>query len=195
MRVCGGAERFAGAREARRAGVAYLPGDRKENAILKDMSVLGNATIVHLHTLSRCGWINRKKQSDAFGRMRVRLRIRCGRPAALIPTLPGGNQQKVVLAKWLTVRPRLLILDNPTQGVDVGANAEIYDMIRGFAADGAAVVVLTSETQEVLRVCDRAMVMFHGETAGWVGGETMTEQHIMYLATGGKKTESDGESV
>ena len=104
---------------------------------------------------------------------------------ALAADKPGGNQQKVVLAKWLSREPKVLILDNPTQGVDVGAKEEIYDIILKLAKEGVSVIVLSSEAQEIIRVCDRALVMYHGEIVGEVSGETMTEHEIMRLATGG----------
>ena len=103
-----------------------------------------------------------------------------------ISSLSGGNQQKIVLAKWLTASPKLLVLDNPTQGVDVGAKEDIYDIILQLAADNIAVVVLSSEAQEIVRVCDRALVMYHGNIQGEVSGKTMNEHDIMKLATGGK---------
>ena len=110
----------------------------------------------------------------------------------LITSLSGGNQQKVVLAKWLMAEPKILILDNPTQGVDVGAKEEIYDIIHSLANQGVAVVVLSSEAQEIIRVCDRSLVMYHGELVGEVQGESMNEKNIMFLATGGTKTHEGG---
>lgn len=102
----------------------------------------------------------------------------------LITSLSGGNQQKIVLAKWLNIQPMLLILDNPTQGIDVGAKEEIYDIIHDLADQGVAIIVLFSEAQEVVRVCDRALVMYHGELNGELVGESMDEHNIMLLATG-----------
>ena len=90
------------------------------------------------------------------------------------------------MAKWLSAHPKVLILDNPTQGVDVGAKEEIYDIILRLASEGVAVVVLSSEAQEIIRVCDRALVMYHGSIQGEVSGAEMNEQTIMYLATGGE---------
>ena len=107
----------------------------------------------------------------------------------LITSLSGGNQQKVVLAKWLMSNPKLLILDNPTQGVDVGAKEEIYSIIHRLAEEGVAIIVLSSEAQEIIRVCDRTLVMFHGHHAGELKGSEMTEHSIMYLATGGNQNE------
>ena len=110
-----------------------------------------------------------------------------GQMEDLITSLSGGNQQKVVLAKWLMADPRVLILDNPTQGVDVGAKEEIYTIIHRLAAEGVAVIVLSSEAQEIIRLCDRSIVMFHGRNMGTVEGADMTESNIMYLATGGSE--------
>ncbi len=107
------------------------------------------------------------------------------RPEDPITSLSGGNQQKVVLAKWLSASPSLLILDNPTQGVDVGAKEEIYDIILRLADEGVAVVVLSNEAQEIIRVCDRALVLYHGDIQAEVKGDTMNEQEMMRLATGG----------
>ncbi len=166
-------------------GIGYLPRNRKENAIIKDMNILDNGSIVTLKRLTRFGLINRKKQLEAFESQRKDLRIKMQSPADGIGSLSGGNQQKVVLAKWLSANPNLLILDNPTQGVDVGAKEEIYDIILRLADKGVAVVVLSNEAQEIIRVCGRALVMYHGNVRAEVSGETMTEPNIMRLATGG----------
>ena len=107
----------------------------------------------------------------------------------LIGSLSGGNQQKVVLAKWLNAGPKVLIFDNPTQGVDVGAKEDIYDTILDLAHQGMAVVVLSSEAQEIIRICDRAVVMYHGAVQGELRGDEMTDQEIMRLATGGETVE------
>ena len=106
-----------------------------------------------------------------------------------IGSLSGGNQQKVVLAKWLNAEPKLLIFDNPTQGVDVGAKEDIYDTILELAHQGIAVVVLSSEAQEIIRICDRTLVLYHGKVQGELAGDAMTDQEIMRLATGGEREE------
>ena len=103
----------------------------------------------------------------------------------LITSLSGGNQQKVVLAKWLSAKPDILVFDNPTQGVDVGAKEEIYDIILHLAEEGVAIVILSSEAQEIIRLCDRTMIMYHGVIRGELKSEQMSEQTIMVLATGG----------
>ena len=173
-------------------GIAYLPRNRKENAIIKDMSILDNGSIVMLSSLKKNGlFIDFDKQEKLFKKQEEELRIKMGSQYDLITSLSGGNQQKVVLAKWLMSGPKLLILDNPTQGVDVGAKEEIYHIIHRLAEEGVAIIVLSSEAQEIIRVCDRTLVMFHGRQVGELVGEEMTETGIMYLATGGNQNESE----
>ena len=177
--------------QALESGLAYLPRNRKENAILKDMSILDNGSIVYLPRMKKRGFIDQAMQERLFAKQVEDLRIKMGDRKDLITSLSGGNQQKVVLAKWLISDPKVLILDNPTQGVDVGAKEEIYTIIRRLAAQGVAIVVLSSEAQEIMRVCDRSLVMFHGRQVGEVSGEGMNEHNIMYLATGGNQKESE----
>jgi ribose transport system ATP-binding protein len=172
-------------------GIAYLPRNRKENAIIKDMSILDNGSIVMLSKLKKGIFIDFDKQEELFKQQEEELRIKMGSQYDLITSLSGGNQQKVVLAKWLMSEPKLLILDNPTQGVDVGAKEEIYHIIHRLAAQGVAIIVLSSEAQEIIRVCDRTLVLFHGKQVGELIGEEMTETGIMYLATGGNQNESE----
>ncbi len=176
--------RMTSTRQALSLGIGYLPRNRKENAVIKDMNILDNGTVVILDRISRFGLIDRAKQEAVFARQRRELQIKMESPQDPIGSLSGGNQQKVVLAKWLAADPKLLILDNPTQGVDVGAKEEIYDIILKLAERGVAVVVLSNEAQEIRRVCSRALVMYHGDVRAEVRGETMTEANIMRLATG-----------
>jgi ribose transport system ATP-binding protein len=166
-------------------GIGYLPRNRKENAIIKDMDIMENASIVTWPLFARNGVIDKNRHAGLFAEQRERLGIRLQRVTDPINTLSGGNQQKVVLAKWLAARPKVLILDNPTQGVDVGAKEEIYDIILNLAEQGLAIIVLSSEAQEVIRLCDRALVMYQGHIQGEVSGSTMNEHDIMRLATGG----------
>ena len=173
-------------------GLAYLPRNRKENAILKDMSILDNGTIVQLPKFVRGLFINKNQQQEAFRIQQEKLRIKMGDKYDLITSLSGGNQQKLVLAKWVMSDPKVLILDNPSQGVDVGAKEEIYGIIHRLAQEGVAIVVLSSEAQEIIRVCDSSLVMYHGRIVGHVSGEDMNEKHIMYLATGGNQSEKEG---
>lgn len=168
-----------------RAGLGYVPRNRKENGILGDLSVLENGTIVTLKQLTDLLFINRTKQRAQMDQNIRELSIKVGSVNDPITSLSGGNQQKVVLAKWLGAEPAVLIFDNPTQGVDVGAKEEIYDIILRLADSGVGIVVLSSEAQEIIRVCDRALVMFHGGIQGELVGDEMNEHNIMVLATGG----------
>ncbi|MBS4195651.1 sugar ABC transporter ATP-binding protein [Lederbergia citri] len=174
--------------QAIEAGIAYLPRNRKENAIIKDMDIIENASIVTWPKFSKRGIINAKKHEEMFEKQKKALRLKMGKLTDSITSLSGGNQQKVVLAKWLASDPKLLILDNPTQGVDVGAKEDIYDIILQLADSDIAIIVLSSEATEIIRVCDRALVMYHGVIQGEVAGEEMNEQNIMSLATGGQLT-------
>ena len=187
----GKAVQISNTHQALSAGLAYLPRNRKENAILKDMSILDNGSIVHLPKLVKGIFIDEAKQKAQFERQVEELRIKMGDMADLITSLSGGNQQKVVLAKWLMSDPKVLILDNPSQGVDVGAKEEIYGIIHRLAEQGVAIVVLSSEAQEIIRVCDSSLVMYHGRIVGHVSGDDMNEKNIMYLATGGNQTETE----
>ena len=171
--------------QAIRLGIGYVPRNRKENGIIKDMDIVENGSMVTLPRLARRGLIDQRRRDAEFDRQVGELHIKMGKKTDLITSLSGGNQQKVVLAKWLSAHPKVLILDNPTQGVDVGAKEEIYDIILRLAREGVAVVVLSSEAQEIIRVCDRALVLYHGALQGEVSGADMNEQTIMHLATGG----------
>lgn len=171
--------------DAMKKGIGYLPRNRKENGILKDMDIFDNGSIVTWPIFARRGIIDFRRQDEEFRKQVDRLRIKMGRMQDSINSLSGGNQQKVVLSKWLTANPKLLVLDNPTQGVDVGAKEDIYDIIMDLIDDDIAVIVLSSEAQEIIRVCDRALVMYHGRIQGEVSGDEMNEHNIMKLATGG----------
>jgi len=165
--------------------MGYVPRNRKENGIIKDMSVLGNGSIVTYGKFSRAGFVDHKRIRQNMEKNVDELSVKVDDIDDLITSLSGGNQQKVVLAKWLSAQPRILIFDNPTQGVDVGAKEEIYDIILRLAENGVAIVILSSEAQEVIRLCDRALVMYHGEIRGELKGEMLNEHTIMQLATGG----------
>lgn len=190
IRVGGKVMRMNGTPAAYRAGIGYVPRNRKENGIIKDMSILENGSMVTYDRLTHMGLIDHKKERAAMEKNRADLSIKMGEMDDLITSLSGGNQQKVVLAKWLSARPRILVFDNPTQGVDVGAKEEIYDIILRLAEEGVAIVILSSEAQEIIRLCDRTLVMYHGTICGELKAEQMNEQNIMVLATGGDLPDS-----
>lgn len=173
--------------DARKHGIAYIPSNRKENGIIKDLNIVENGTIVSLkHYTKKLNTINQQAQLKSFMTMKDRLNLKMGKPKDLISTLSGGNQQKVVLTKWLLDGPKIFILDNPTQGVDVGSKEEIYDIIHDLAQHEVAIILLSNEPQEIIRTCDRTIVMYHGEIKGILEQEQMTQQEIMHLATGGQ---------
>ena len=185
VEVLGNPERMTGTDKSLRLGIGYVPRNRKENGIVKDMSVLQNLSLVTLKRLTRLGLIDRRRERSQ-GEKEIRdLRIKVEDVRLPIGSLSGGSQQKVVLGKWLAASPCIMIFDNPTQGVDVGAKEEIYDIIGALADRGVAVVILSSEAQEIIRVCDRALVMYHGKVRGELSGEKLNEHTIMVLATGG----------
>ena len=167
------------------AGLGYVPRNRKENGIIKDLSVEENASIVTYGRFSTLGWIHHGTIRKNMLRNVRDLSIKVSDVNLPITSLSGGNQQKVVLAKWLSASPKVLIFDNPTQGVDVGAKEDIYDIILHLAEGGVGIVILSSEAQEIIRLCDRALVMYHGEVRGELSERNMNEHTIMQLATGG----------
>jgi len=173
---------------ARKIGLGYVPRNRKENGIIKDLSILDNGTLITLRDYrQKTGLLSGKKQHAAFAKLREKLSVKMESEKNRITSLSGGNQQKVVLSKWLALQPQVLIFDNPTQGVDVGAKEDIYDIIVALAREGVGVVILSSEAQEIIRLCDRAYVLYHGHIAGEMTDQEMNEHDIMLLATGGKE--------
>ncbi len=167
-----------------RAGVALAPEDRKEQGIFLELSIRENIALPSLGEM-QCGGFVREGQVVALGeRMRDLLGIRTSSMEKALGLLSGGNQQKVVLAKWLARGPKVLVLDEPTRGVDVGAKAEIYRVVEGLAAEGAAVLMISSDLEEVLRLSDRVLVMHEGRLAGEVKGADLSEEAVMELATG-----------
>ena len=168
---------------ASRLGIGYVPRDRKENGILKDLTILENGSLASYERLRRLLLINHRRERAEMNAQINALSISLQSTDDLITSLSGGNQQKVVLARWLNARSRVLVFDNPTQGVDVGAKEEIYSIIRRLADEGCALIILSSEAQEIVRVCDRAYVMYHGRINGELSGNALSEDNIMLHAT------------
>lgn len=171
--------------QAKKQGFGFLPSNRKENAIIKDLTVMENMTIV---TLDKCKTglsVNKNKEEKIALEYKEKLSIKVDNLANLITSLSGGNQQKVVLAKWLTAQPDIMILSNPTQGVDVGAKNEIYAIIMELAKSGMGIIVTSGEAQEILKICDRVLVMYHGVLKGELMRSELSEEAIMILSTGG----------
>lgn len=169
-------------RDAIRHGLALVPDDRKAKGLVLGASVLQNISLA----AGRSRFFMRRAQEEQAARQWIGgLRIKVAGLSQHAVHLSGGNQQKIVLAKWLVTGARIFLLDEPTRGIDVGAKAEIYDMIRKLAADGAAVLMSSSELEELMGVADRIVVMHRGQIAGELSHADATEEKIMHLATGG----------
>lgn len=171
--------------QGKKIGIGYIPANRKENAIIKDLSVQGNLTIVTIDECMKGIRLSREKEREKMRRAQEQLSIKVHDYDLPITSLSGGNQQKVVLAKWLNAKPQVMILTNPTQGVDVGAKNEIYQEMMRLAAEGVGIIITSGEAQEIIRTCDRTLVMYHGELKGELRRDQLTEENIMILSTGG----------
>ncbi len=185
VRIGGVPVRLCSPRDAIAAGMALVPEDRKEQGLILEMTVRQNIGLPSLRRHCRAGgFLNREQERRDAAAMVQKLRIRPADDTKVVLTLSGGNQQKTVLAKWLLLRPRVLLLDEPTRGVDVGAKEEIYHLIEETAAAGAAVLFVSSELPEVLGIADRILVMHEGRLTGELGREGASEEAVMQLATG-----------
>ncbi|NLK87146.1 MAG: sugar ABC transporter ATP-binding protein [Clostridiaceae bacterium] len=171
--------------KAKCQGIGYLPPNRKENAIIKDLSVQDNITITALEKCRRGVALSKKKERTVAQEFVEKLRIKADNIQNRITSLSGGNQQKAVLSKWLNAKPDIMIMSNPTQGVDVGAKNEIYAEIMKLAKQKIGVIVTSGEAQEIIKLCDRVLVMYHGELRGELRRDQLTEENIMILSTGG----------
>lgn len=176
-------DRRATVADATKAGIAYLSEDRKGRALLVDLGVVENTTLVSLSRYCQ-PFVQRKAEESATASHVARLGIKAASLRIKVSSLSGGNQQKVAIAKWLEVSPQVLILDEPTRGVDVGAKREIYNVIKLLAEAGKAVIVISSELPELLGLCHRIGVMRRGHLAGILTASEASEQSVMYLATG-----------
>jgi len=172
-------------REAIDLGIALLTEDRNRLGLVSTMSVRENITLAGLRALGRGIFTSRGKEEAATRRHVERLRIRTPSLDAGVDQLSGGNRQKVVLARWLETRSKVLIFDEPTAGVDVGARAEILALIRELAAGGAGVIVVSSDLPELLGLCDSIVVLCRGRVAGRLAAAEATQERVMTLATGG----------
>ncbi|RFA23532.1 sugar ABC transporter ATP-binding protein [Subtercola boreus] len=170
--------------EAMAAGIGFVPEDRKQQGLFLGLSVRENISSASLPSISRLSFVSRRRDRDLAKRLAGDLSLRQSAVEVAAGTLSGGNQQKVVLARWLARKPRTLILDEPTRGVDVGAKAEIYRLIRTIADEGVAVVVISSELTEVLGIADRILVMREGYGVGELAVASASETRIMAMATG-----------
>lgn len=191
IRVLGKEVDIRSPRQAKKLGIGFITEDRKTEGLMLEDSIQKNVGLPNLSQISRHGVLDSKKDDEMVRDAIHDLSIRCSGPAEACENLSGGNQQKVVFAKWIFIDPKILILDEPTRGVDVGAKKEIYSIINRLAEKGVAVIMVSSELPEILGMSDRVMVVHEGEVAGILdnlngGGQKATQENVMILATGGK---------
>jgi rhamnose transport system ATP-binding protein len=171
--------------DAVRLGLAYVPEDRRRHGVVGEMSVAANVTLASLRALTtNAGMLDTARERDTAHRYAQRFAIKAASIDAPVETLSGGNQQKVALARWLATEPKVLLLDEPTQGVDVGAKAEIHGLIADLAARGLAIILISSELPEILGMCDRIAVMHAGTIVSTLDRAEATQERILTLALG-----------
>ena len=159
-----------------------IPENRRDDGLVTSMSIRENAQITVLDQISDKGFLNKGKAKALMERMIARYSIKIGGMDDGILTLSGGNQQKVVIAKWIGNDPEILLCDEPTRGIDVGAKAEVYAILRDIAKEGIGVLLVSSELPELLALCDRILVMHEGRLTGEVSREEASEELIMKYA-------------
>ncbi|HEY7088488.1 MAG TPA: ATP-binding cassette domain-containing protein, partial [Tepidisphaeraceae bacterium] len=182
--IDGSAARLGSPRESVARGLAYVPEDRQHNGLLLPMSIAANTTLADLEEVSRAGVISRRRETTLAETWKQKLGTRLRdvhQPAA---ELSGGNQQKVVLSKWLLTGPRILIVDEPTRGIDIGAKAEVHQLLAELARQGKAIVMISSDLPEVLAMSDRVLVMRQGRIAAEFARGEATQERVMAAATG-----------
>jgi rhamnose transport system ATP-binding protein len=172
-------------RRAVQAGMGLLTEDRKQLGLLLELSIRENASLAHLDEISRFWLVDKRRERGIVDQYLGGLRLRAASWEQPVSSLSGGNQQKVLLARWLATKAKVLMFDEPTKGVDVGAKAEIYKVIGDLAAEGLGVVVVSSYLPEVLGLADRVLVMREGSIAGEVPAQGATEEQVLHLASGG----------
>ena len=170
--------------DAIRAGIGYVPEDRRQHGVVLDMSVASNASLANLPSVSARGLIQRRAESSAAQKYVDSLRIKTSSVVADVGSLSGGNQQKVALARWLATQPSILILDEPTQGVDVGSKAEIHRLMQEFAERGMAIIMISSELPEILGMSDRIAVMVAGTIVTTMPRVSANADNVMAAALG-----------
>jgi ribose transport system ATP-binding protein len=173
-------------REAIASGIYLVPEDRKRASLLLDVSVAENISLPDLASYARATLVRRRAEAENAERQRRALNIKTPSIATQVGALSGGNQQKVVLARWLSMRPRVIIFDEPTRGIDVGAKNEIYELMRALADRGVAILMISSDMEEVIGVSDRIAVMHEGAISGFLERPQFSESNVLELAVGNR---------
>jgi ribose transport system ATP-binding protein len=177
---------IATANDAIKNGIYLVPEDRRVAGLIVDVPIRENITLPQLSRFARAGLIKGDEEKETAKRMCEKLSVKAPSIETKAANLSGGNQQKVVLAKWLSLNPKLLIFDEPTRGIDVGAKAEIYQLMRSLAESGVAIMMISSDMEEILGESDRIAVMHEGEITGILNRDESSEEAVMKLAVGGK---------
>ncbi len=195
IRLDGALVSFASPSEALAAGIAYVPEDRHQDGLVLDFSIASNVSLPILHRLFPGLFIQRSREVALGSRYVEELRIRSTGVEQMAGALSGGNQQKVVLAKWLATEPRVLILDEPTRGIDIGAKVEVHRIISELAASGLAIILISSDLPEVLAMSDRILVLHEGAIRAEIARNDANEEAVMFAATGqGEAADEVGSS-
>ncbi len=168
-----------------RAGISLLPEDRKSEGIVPGLSVRENIALAALPRLSRLGLVSEARVDSIVDTFVKRLRIKASSPHQKVGELSGGNQQKVLLARWLAMNPKVLLLDEPTRGIDVGAKAEVQKLVDELAGDGLGVLLISSDLEELIEGSDRVVVLKDGAVVGELTGDDVTEDKLMRTIAGG----------
>lgn len=176
--------RIDSAAHAIKSGVAYVPEDRRRHGVVLDLAISANITLASLDRFARAGALDFRREQQVAADFTHRLGIKTPSIFAPVATLSGGNQQKVALSRWLVTKPSLLILDEPTQGIDVGAKAEVHELMNELAAQGVAILMISSELPEILGMSDRIAVMCGGTIAATLDRDAATQENILALALG-----------
>jgi ABC-type sugar transport system ATPase subunit len=180
--ISGAAVRITSPKQAIDVGIGYVPEDRRQHGVILELPIASNTSLASLKMVARHGLIDSNKEGGLAMRYLQQLRIKAASVYSETGSLSGGNQQKVALARWLAINPKILILDEPTQGVDVGSKAEIHGLMMDLAERGLAIIMISSELPEILGMSDRIAVMHQGTIAGVLSREEATQQKIMSLA-------------
>ncbi|WP_308798500.1 sugar ABC transporter ATP-binding protein [Agromyces silvae] len=165
------------------AGIGFVPEDRRKQGLVMDLSVTRNVALTLRNSLARFGLINGRRERQTAGEWSKRLQVKTGSADYAVSTLSGGNQQKVVLAKWLATEPKLLIVDEPTRGIDVGTKSEVHRLLSDLAGRGIAILMISSELPEVLGMADRVVVMHEGRVTAVIPRAEATPENVMHAAT------------
>ena len=184
IEICGELLALDNPRSAIKAGIALAPEDRKQHGLVLPMSVRENTSLPSLKRDANRGWLNDAAEAKVTNTAVKSMKIKTPNNEQIARFLSGGNQQKIVLGKWLAMKPKLLMLDEPTRGIDIGAKREIYKLMEKLAGEGMAILFVSSEMEEILGMADRAYVMHEGTIAGELDRDQLSEESIMHLATG-----------